>query len=142
MCVEIFIINTLNFTMNTILTTPYNADFDGDEMNYHVIQSIKGRSEVINIRVANCLLSPHNGLPILGLTQDSLVCVYKLTLNNTFIPFEITCDIVFLTNSFERWNKFNLKKFQLISGKVIVSLLFPDDFDYEYYGDKIKEGII
>ncbi|KAH6939840.1 hypothetical protein HPB50_021885 [Hyalomma asiaticum] len=34
------------FRMNLSVTTPYNADFDGDEMNLHVPQSLETRAEV------------------------------------------------------------------------------------------------
>ena len=34
------------FRLNLSVTTPYNADFDGDEMNLHVMQSMETRAEV------------------------------------------------------------------------------------------------
>ncbi len=37
------------FRLNLAVTTPYNADFDGDEMNMHVPQSLEATSEVKNI---------------------------------------------------------------------------------------------
>ena len=33
------------FRFNLAVCTPYNADFDGDEMNLHVIQSEEARAE-------------------------------------------------------------------------------------------------
>ena len=39
------------FRMNLSCTSPYNADFDGDEMNLHVPQSMETRAEVENIHV-------------------------------------------------------------------------------------------
>lgn len=35
--------------MNLSVTTPYNADFDGDEMNLHLPQSLETRAEVAEI---------------------------------------------------------------------------------------------
>ena len=37
------------FRLNVSVTPPYNADFDGDEMNMHAPQSIATVSELINI---------------------------------------------------------------------------------------------
>ena len=37
------------FRLNVCVTTPYNADFDGDEMNMHVPQSQQTRSELYNL---------------------------------------------------------------------------------------------
>jgi DNA-directed RNA polymerase II subunit RPB1 len=34
------------FRLNLSVTTPYNADFDGDEMNMHVPQTLETRAEV------------------------------------------------------------------------------------------------
>ena len=39
------------FRMNLSDTSPYNADFDGDEMNLHVPQSMEMRAEVENIHI-------------------------------------------------------------------------------------------
>lgn len=37
------------FRMNLSVTTPYNADFDGDEMNLHLPQSLETKAEVAEI---------------------------------------------------------------------------------------------
>lgn len=37
------------FRMNLSVTTPYNADFDGDEMNMHVPQSFETMAEIKEI---------------------------------------------------------------------------------------------
>lgn len=37
------------FRLNLSATTPYNADFDGDEMNMHVPQSLETKAEIKEI---------------------------------------------------------------------------------------------
>ena len=37
------------FRINPIVCKPYNADFDGDEMNLHVPQTEEGKTEIIEI---------------------------------------------------------------------------------------------
>ena len=39
------------FRLNLSVTTPYNADFDGDEMNMHVPQSLTTGAEISEICV-------------------------------------------------------------------------------------------
>jgi len=34
------------FRLNLSVCTPYNADFDGDEMNMHIPQSYEARAEL------------------------------------------------------------------------------------------------
>jgi len=74
------------FRLNVCATTPYNADFDGDEMNVHVPQSILTHIELENISaVGKLIVSPQNGGPALGLIQDTATGLYKLTKNTTLI---------------------------------------------------------
>ena len=37
------------FRMNVADTKPYNADFDGDEMNLHMPQDVEAEAELINL---------------------------------------------------------------------------------------------
>ena len=68
------------FRLNVSVTTPYNADFDGDEMNMHVPQSSAATSELINIaNVKLQLLSPKENKPMIPIVQDTLLGIYKLT---------------------------------------------------------------
>jgi len=68
------------FRLNVSVTPPYNADFDGDEMNMHVPQSIQSMSELINIASVNKqIISPRENKPIITIVQDTLLGMYKLT---------------------------------------------------------------
>ena len=68
------------FRLNVSATSPYNADFDGDEMNMHVPQSIDSMSELINIAsVSKQIISPRENKPIITVVQDTLLGLYKLT---------------------------------------------------------------
>ena len=75
-----------SFRMNVADTKPYNADFDGDEMNLHVPQSIVTHIELDLISgVGKQIVSPQNGGPSVGLIQDTATGLYKLTKNTTLI---------------------------------------------------------
>ena len=68
------------FRLNVSVTPPYNADFDGDEMNMHVPQSVQAMSELINIVAVNYqIISPRENKPIITVVQDTLLGLYKLT---------------------------------------------------------------
>lgn len=68
------------FRLNVAVTGPYNADFDGDEMNVHVPCSAASRVEAHELmKVSNLLISPQANRPVIGLVQDSLLGSYLLT---------------------------------------------------------------
>ena len=71
------------FRMNPADTKPYNADFDGDEMNLHMPQDDESESELkILAAIPWQLISPANNNSIIGLVQDSLLGAYRLTREN------------------------------------------------------------
>ena len=57
-----------SFRLNLSVTTPYNADFDGDEMNMHVPQNFESKAEIKNImHVPKQIVSSQNNKPVMGL---------------------------------------------------------------------------
>jgi len=78
------------FRMNVGDTKPYNADFDGDEMNMHMPQSILAETELKNLAaIPYQMISPAGNSPIIGIFQDSLLGSYRFTRPNiTFTPRE------------------------------------------------------
>ena len=76
------------FRLNVADTKPYNADFDGDEMNLHGPQDEESCSELINLAaVARQIISPANNKSIIGIFQDSLLGAFRFTRTNTqFTP--------------------------------------------------------
>jgi DNA-directed RNA polymerase III subunit RPC1 len=73
------------FRLNECVCNPYNADFDGDEMNLHVPQTEEARTEAINLMgVKNNLSTPKNGEPIISATQDFITAAYLLSSKENF----------------------------------------------------------
>lgn len=71
------------FRFNLCVCPPYNADFDGDEMNLHVLQSEEARAEArILMQVQENVLSPRYGGPIIGAIHDHITGTYYLTHND------------------------------------------------------------
>ncbi|KAF8433614.1 hypothetical protein BGX38DRAFT_1275957 [Terfezia claveryi] len=73
------------FRLNECVCNPYNADFDGDEMNLHVPQTEEARTEAIQLMgVKNNLCTPKNGEPIIAAIQDFITAAYLLSSKDRF----------------------------------------------------------
>ena len=61
---RIVVMKADTFRLNVCVTSPYNADFDGDEMNMHVPQSYQTVSELKYLAsVPTQIVSPQEGKP-------------------------------------------------------------------------------
>jgi len=68
------------FRMNVADTKPYNADYDGDEMNMHMPQDDESSMELRMLAaVPRQIVSPQNNASIVGIFQDSLLGSYRIT---------------------------------------------------------------
>ena len=116
------------FRLNLSVTTPYNADFDGDEMNMHVPQSLTTRAEIAEIcAVPRQIVSPQSNKPVMGIVQDTLCGIRKFTKRDTFITRD---QVMNLLMWIPRWDgkipmPAVLKPVPLWTGKQILSLILP-----------------
>ena len=77
---EVRVMPYRTFRLSLYVCPPYNADFDGDEMNLHVPQSEESRAEArVLMRVQEQILSPRYGGPIIGALQDYISAAFLLT---------------------------------------------------------------
>lgn len=68
------------FRMNLSCTSPYNADFDGDEMNLHVPQSMETRAEVENLHITpRQIITPQANKPVMGIVQVRILLLIQFT---------------------------------------------------------------
>jgi DNA-directed RNA polymerase beta' subunit len=68
------------FRLNVFCTAPYNADFDGDEMNAHIPQSVETATELREIAAVPLqIVSPRDSVPIVSVVQDTLVGANRFT---------------------------------------------------------------
>jgi len=80
------------FRFNECACTPYNADFDGDEMNMHLPQTEEARAEASELMlITHNLVTPRNGEPLVAATQDFLTGAYLLTRRDVFFTREEFC---------------------------------------------------
>lgn len=81
--------NEKTLRLHYVNCKPYNADFDGDEMNIHFPQSFNAISELHNIAINdNSFFVPSSGEPIRGLTQDHIIAALFLTMKDSFFSKE------------------------------------------------------
>ncbi len=122
------------FRLNLCVCPPYNADFDGDEMNLHVPQSEEAQVEArVLLLVQNNILSPRFGGPIIGAIRDFITAMFLLTRKDTLLDKNETS---LLLSSIEydgdlpepavkepepRW-----------SGKQVFSLILPEGFNHRF----------
>ncbi|UYV79608.1 POLR2A [Cordylochernes scorpioides] len=90
------------FRMNLSCTTPYNADFDGDEMNLHVPQDPATRVEVEQLSlVPTQIVAPQANKPCMGIVQDTLTAVFMMTRRDVFIEKGELMRILFQSNDWD-----------------------------------------
>jgi DNA-directed RNA polymerase II subunit RPB1 len=108
------------FRLNVSATRPYNADFDGDEMNMHVPQSIASATELRYIAsVLRNIVSPRTNSPIIQLFQDTMTGAYRISQPNVNVPEPIAMNILArLRLPFERKNR-------KWTGSELISAAFP-----------------
>ena len=74
------------FQPNLSVTSPYNCDFDGYEMNMHVPQSFEMRADLLELMmVPKCIVSPKSNRPIMGIVQETLLGCWKVIKRDIFI---------------------------------------------------------
>lgn len=118
------------FRLNLSVTSPYNADFDGDEMNLHVPQSEETRAEVKELcLVPNNIVSPQKNGPLMGIVQDSLAGVYKLCRRDTFIDKELVMNLMLWVPNWDGVipTPAILKPRPRWTGKQIISMVIPQE---------------
>ena len=77
------------FRFNECVCAPYNADFDGDEMNMHLPQTEEARAEARRFMAVSAnQLTPRNGQPLVAATQDFVTGAYLLTQRDVFFGRE------------------------------------------------------
>jgi DNA-directed RNA polymerase II subunit RPB1 len=116
------------FRLNLSCTSPYNADFDGDEMNLHVPQSLPARAEAELMMLSpRVIVSGQSNRPVMGIVQDSLLAAQKMTKRGVFLERDLVFNILmWITN----WDgrvplPAILKPKELWTGKQMLSLILP-----------------
>ena len=133
------------FRLNLSVTTPYNADFDGDEMNLHLPQSLETKSEIMNImHVPKQIVSPQSNRPVMGIVQDSLIGCKIFTERDNFLTLEQVNSLIMWIDDFdirELPMPCIMKPVPLWSGKQIFSLILPEKLNLTRFREDTPEDL-
>jgi DNA-directed RNA polymerase subunit A' len=138
MCHRVRVLEGLTLRLSPAVCTPYNADFDGDEMNLHVPQTEEARAEAeILMEVQTQIISPRYGLSVIGGTQDAISGNYLLTNKDYTLNYEDSIDLLMRIGmtDFSR-----VPKKEMLTGKELFSVLLPEDLDFKSPNNLYKEN--
>lgn len=116
------------FRLNLSVTSPYNADFDGDEMNLHVPQTEETRAEIRELcMVPLNIVSPQRNGPLMGIVQDTLAGVYKMCRRDVFLTKEQVTNVLLWVPDWDGTipQPTIIKPRPRWTGKQIVSMIIP-----------------
>jgi DNA-directed RNA polymerase subunit A' len=122
------------FRLNPAVCAPYNADFDGDEMNLHVPQNMEAMAEArILMLVEQNILSPRFGGPIIGGLHDHISGIFLLTKGYSLFTENESLDISRKVGIHELPDPAIKKEgVNYWTGKQIFGLILPKDLDMNY----------
>ena len=138
MCHYVRVLPAQTFRLNPAVCNPYNADFDGDEMNLHIPQTEEARAEArILMLVETQLISPRYGLSVVGCIHDGITGNYLLT-KELVLSREESMDLLYTCGVTDLSSLPDKDK---IDGKEVFSVLLPKDFTYlgkDKSGNEVK----
>ena len=128
MCHRVKILPGRTLRLNPAVCAPYNADFDGDEMNLHIPQTEEARAEAeILMEVQTQLVSPGHGMSAIGAIHDGISGNFLLT-SELEMNREDAIGLLSAAGVMEFSRLPNKKS---LTGKEIFSVLLPEDFNYK-----------
>ncbi|WP_123623881.1 DNA-directed RNA polymerase subunit A' [Halorubrum sp. CSM-61] len=132
---EVVVMPYKTFRLNTVVCPPYNADFDGDEMNMHALQNEEARAEArVLMRVQEQILSPRFGGNIIGAIQDHISGTYLLTHSNPEFTETQALDLLRATRVDElpEADGVDDEGREYWTGRTLFSELLPDDLSLDF----------
>ncbi|HKZ48072.1 MAG TPA: DNA-directed RNA polymerase subunit A' [Thermoplasmata archaeon] len=141
---EVRIMPHKTFRFNLAVCPPYNADFDGDEMNLHVLQSDEARAEAkILMRVQEHILSPRFGGPVIGGIHDHITGSFLLTHKEARFTREETTFLLSRIGFRELPSPAKVDKdgTEWWTGKQIFSLTLPEGLSMAFKSSIAPKGV-
>jgi DNA-directed RNA polymerase beta' subunit len=131
-------VDDATFVMHLGMTTPYNADFDGDEMNTHPAASLAVRAEFEELMsVVEQLLDPASGQPVAGLVQNALAGLHIMMGKN--IPRARVFQMMMQANTTHLISSVDT---DTVPGRTVVSWLIPDCVCITVGDLRVVDGVV
>tara|TARA_B100000963_G_scaffold347864_1_gene354670 strand:- start:727 stop:5199 length:4473 start_codon:yes stop_codon:yes gene_type:complete len=119
------------FRLNPAVTPSYNADYDGDEMNLHLPQSIQTENELKMLsNVILQIISPRQSKPIVSVVQDVTLGLYRLTKDETVVNEKQLFNLAMSNTKFlgeMPEPELNIKGNKKWTGKQLLSEIIPNN---------------
>ncbi len=134
--------DNLTFGLNLSVTRPYNADFDGDEMNAHICQTLESVAEMLELMRVDKQL----GCRFIGIVQDTLLGSYLMCCTDTFFSEEFATYVyTCASGKYSELPQFPkpvvIKPKKLWTGRQLLSLVFHNvPFDHNSTQDPFDES--
>ena len=133
------------FRINVSVTTPYNADFDGDEMNMFTPQSIATQLEIQYIAdVSKQIITPKNSMPIIKLKQDTVIGTYQMTESSNIIKWQDAMNMIVNCNNVDifKITKNDITTQELFSAIMPPLINITDGNKLSIINGKLIKGVI
>jgi len=124
--------NSKVMMINPCVTTAFNADFDGDEMNVFLLDDVQSRCEVREI------LNVKNNSEVLQPVQDTITGSYLMSKGTHVESYEFDNYYMYADTPFEHFARCK----RTCSTRGIVSLALPFDFNLNSENVVIKDGVL
>ena len=144
MCHRAKVMPFKTFRLNVLDTPPYNADFDGDEMNMHLPQTVQTMTELKDLAyIPYMIISQKDGIPIIGMVQDVLLGSYRISDDSVKINAKIVANLQMVNSMFD--GNFSIPSNGFYTGKEVYSMILPPNMNtkvkkFEVINSKIKSG--
>lgn len=131
------------FRLNPLCCKPYNADFDGDEMNLHMPQSEAAVAEVKHLMsVSEQMITSQSNRACFGLVQDTLLGAYLMCSDDVFLEYSHASQAASLSKrTWSRWKATNRRNSD-VSGKTMLELALPNNLNFTCSTLSIENGRI
>lgn len=141
------------FRLSLALTKSFNADFDGDEINVHVPQSIEARVELQQLCAAeNCIVSASDSHPVITIVQDTMLAVYLMSSEDGAMSrgrfFDLSMSVGACRDVPRRVSQIRaaLRRAGLppraFTARGLLSLVFPPTFCFKADGVVVEGGVL
>ena len=130
----------LTFRMNVNVTTPYNADFDGDEMNLHVPQSIQTATELEHLTwIPLQIISNAKGSPNIGMVMDTLLGAWLMTNHDVTLSRIDFMNLLVHANIDKTSIKLTKDEYKAIE---LFSYIIPNDLHMRIKGNEVQSEFV
>lgn len=133
--------NTFRISVN--VTKSYAGDFDGDEFNIHVPQSVQTAMEILLLSSPHTqIISPRDSKPIISILQDMPIGLYIMTDEKTTVSTKSLCNYICNLNHFRISDAVKLSNqyTREVAGKKLFEFLLPKNINAKVGGVTIKDG--